>query len=182
MYLLYQDKTWPEKFDPPDGLVRCTICPLSGKRPNKFCPSWLEEFIPTRNLAEYETNECTMHLTNGNESKTVVPAEFRLWADRLGIETAPHQLDQTLVEIVHPKNKAVYYRLPNLKLEFQSIRFQADCDPNSATLNWFLNDHFLQKTSGKHEFLWQVAPGNFVLKAIKEDDENIWSQVEFEVK
>ena len=182
MYSLYQNKTWPEKYDPPEGLVRHPICPLSGKRPNKYCPSRLEEFITLRDLAEYEADECTMHLADGNRSKTVVPAEFRVWADQLGIESASHPVNQAVVEIVHPKNKAVYYRLPNLKPEFQSIRFQAESYPNSAILSWFLNDQFLQRTSGKHEFLWQVTPGNFVLKAVTGDDENIGSQVEFEVR
>lgn len=182
MYSLYQNKAWPEKYDPPEGMVKRVICPLSGKRPGKYCPSRLEEFIPLRDLPEYETDECTMHLADGNKSKTVVPAEFRVWADRLGIETASHPVDQAVVEIVHPKNKAVYYRFANLKPEFQSIRLQAESYPDSAALHWFLNDHFLRKTSGTHEFLWQVIPGNFVLKAVQEDDKNICSQVEFEVK
>jgi membrane carboxypeptidase/penicillin-binding protein PbpC len=182
MYSLYQNKTWPEKYDPPEGLVRYPICPLSGKRPNKHCPSRLEEFIPLRDLTEYEANECAMHLADGNKSKTVVPAEFRVWADQLGIESASHPVNQAVVEIVHPKNKAVYYRLPNLKPEFQSIRFQAESYPNSAILSWFLNDQFLQRTSGKHEFLWQVTPGIFILKAVQEGDRIVCSQVEFEVR
>jgi penicillin-binding protein 1C len=182
IYSLYQNKTWPEKHEPPDGLVKRDICPLSGKKPNRYCPSRLEEFILLRDLPEYESDECTMHLTDGNEKKTVVPAEFRVWADQLGIESAARPEDRAAVEIVHPKNKAVYYRLPNLKPEFQSIRFQAESCPNSFTLQWFINNQFLQKTSGKHEFLWQVTPGNFTLKAVQENDESVFSQVEFEVK
>jgi penicillin-binding protein 1C len=182
MFSLYQNKSWPERYDPPEGLVRVVICPLSGKKPGKYCPSRLEEFIPQRDLLEYETSECTMHLNAGEETKTVVPAEFRPWADQLGIETVTRSVSQSAVEIVHPGNKAVYYRMTNLKPEFQSIRFQAECYPDSATLLWFLNEHFLQKTYGKHEFLWQVVPGNFVLKAVREGDKNFCSQVEFEVR
>jgi penicillin-binding protein 1C len=182
MYSLYQHKSWPEKYDSPEGLVKLMICPLSGRKPSKYCPSRLEEFIPQRDLPEYQTSECTMHLNIGEETKTVVPAEFHPWADQLGIETVNRATGQPAVEIVHPKNKAVYYRLTNLKPEFQSIRFQANCYPDSVTLQWFLNDNFLRNTSGEHEFLWPVIPGNFVLKAVQEADKNICSQVEFVVR
>jgi len=182
MYSLYQNKEMPEKDSPPEGLVKIVICPLSGKKPGPYCPSRLDEIIPRRDLPDYQKSECTMHQFSSPPARIVVPTEFKKWAAPLGIEIASSPTaGQYRVEIVHPKNNAVYYRLPNVKPEFQSVRFQAECSPSSTSLWWFLNNQLIQKTINTHEFLWQVYPGHFELKVVMENNQEIFHKIEFEV-
>ncbi len=148
MYSLYQNKKLPEKIPPNQkDWSKLSSAPFLEKKPGPFCPSHLEEIIPLRDLADYEHSECHMHKpSSSTKARTVVPTEFKKWATPLGIEIIPSdQAAQPLVKIVHPQNRAVYYRLSNLRPEFQSIRFQAECSQPSVALRWLLNDQLLQK-------------------------------------
>ncbi|NOQ96623.1 MAG: penicillin-binding protein 1C [Calditrichae bacterium] len=183
MVQLYRGKPWPEDFSEPPGIARITICPLSGKKPNPACPSRIEELIPQRDLAEHESGQCEMHIRVSSSTKTIIPAEFRSWAEPLGYEVRYTETSAgEFIRILHPKDGATYYRLPNLAPEFQSIRIEAECANKQATIDWYLNGKLLRSTQNPHGFLWQISPGSFRLRSVINGDRNTSKEVSFNVK
>ncbi len=181
MSMLYNEKEYPEKFPQPEGLVRVAICPLSGKKPSEYCPTDIEELIPERDYTALK-HICDMHVKSGETISTMIPAKYRAWAEQIGLKTQAAESGQEQeFQIVNPKDGAVYYRLSNLKPEFQSIRFQLSCSDNEQNVEWFLNGHLIKTTSNDHTLLWNVKPGHFVLKAVSEE-KILSSGVEFEVR
>jgi penicillin-binding protein 1C len=183
MVQLYRNKAWPEAFVRPPGIARILICPLSGKKPNRACPSRMEEYITQQDLPEHEAGQCEMHISDGTSTQTVIPAEFRPWAEPLGYEV--RETDKSPVEILrilHPKDGATYYRLPNLAPEFQSIRLEAECTDKQAVLHWYLNGKLLKTTQNPHGFLWQVRPGSFKLTATIHGAKTRSKELNFNVK
>ncbi|UCF64823.1 MAG: penicillin-binding protein 1C, partial [bacterium] len=181
MYQLYRDREWPESFTMPPGIIRVTICPLSGKKPNSYCPSHMEEYIPERDYPSYLKGQCDMHLKSGAARKTVMPAEFKAWAEPLGYETRSPD-NQDVFQIIHPKDGTVYHRLPNLALEYQSLNIEADCQDPEVSIDWYLNGEFLRTTRGKHGFLWQIRQGNFTLIGYMPENQDKFKKVNFQVK
>jgi len=183
MFQLYRNKPWPEGISEPTGIARIIICPLSGKRPNPSCPSRIEELIPQRDLAEHEAGQCEMHIQGSSSTQTIIPAEFRSWAEPLGYEVRYTETSAgEFIRILHPKDGATYYRLPNLAPEFQSIRIEAECADKRATIHWYLNRKLLQTTRYPHGFLWQIRPGGYILSAVVNKNKTISEKVSFEVK
>ena len=181
MSMLYNRKEYPEKFPQPQGLARITICPLSGKKPSKYCPTSIEELIPERDLIA-SPEICDMHVKGEEVVSTVVPAKYQDWANQMGLKTQTRQPgEEQLFQIINPKDGAVYYRLSNLKPEYQSVRFQLNCPDGDQKVNWFLNGILIKTTSNNNTFLWTVHPGQFGLRAVSEEKE-LSSSIEFEVR
>ena len=83
------------KFKEPEGLVEVDICPLSGKRPNPFCPNRRKELF----IAGTEPREvCTMHRAvkiEGADSPrvyAVLPPELADWGREQGWPEPPLRL------------------------------------------------------------------------------------------
>jgi len=112
-----------------------------------------------------------------------LPEKYRKWGKNLGIKTPPDEYCQEQeFSISNPKDGVTYYRLSNLSPEFQSIKFELKRSNMEGKIEWILNGIQLQTTSKEHSFLWQVKPGSYKLKAISEDDNNLFDSVEFIVK
>ena len=176
-------RDYPESLPRPDSLVTVRICPLSGKKPGAACPAVVEEIIPVRDLKIWRSSECDMHINRDSKITTVVSARFKPWADKLGYETRyPEKAEVPNFRIVNPKDGAEYLRLPNLAPEYQSIRFQLDCADPKQTVHWYLNDALIHTTRDNHTFLWQVKPGNYRLKAVSENNQQIQDELHFSVR
>jgi penicillin-binding protein 1C len=183
MSSLYRYRDYPESLPRPDSLVTVRICPLSGKKPGAACPAVVEEIIPTRDLKTWQSEECDMHIARDDKITTVVSARFKPWADKLGYETRhPEKTEVPDFRIVNPKDGAEYLRLPNLAPQYQSIRFQLDRADPKQTVHWYLNDELIQTTRDNHTFLWQAKPGNYRLKAISENNQQIQDELHFSVR
>jgi len=182
MQLLYQKKPLPEKFLTPEGLIEVKVCPLSGKRPNLYCMRVIEEMIPEAAYEAYQDEECNIHIHQDGEMHTVLPPEYKIWTEDLGVKTLSSHQDSTSFSIINPKDGAVYYRLSNLSPEYQSIQFKINCSDHVQDIEWFLNGKLLGKTHSNHSFLWQIKPGNHRLAAICHQDTSLHSQIGFTVK
>jgi penicillin-binding protein 1C len=183
MMSLYDGKRWPSNIPQPEGLIRVPICPLSGKKPTVHCPTIVEELIPERDLATYQMASCDMHVQRGSESITVVPAQYRVWAEGLSIDIEQNvSAAQNDFKIVNPINGAIYHRFSNLASQYQSLHVKLDGSVKDHRVRWLLNDKLIRTTQGKHSFLWQIKPGDFILTAVSEGDQDRRSQVEFRVE
>jgi penicillin-binding protein 1C len=183
IYLLYRNREYPYPFPAPPGLLRVSLCPLSGQKPGPACPSRIEEWITERDTALYQQNLCTMHIPDGNNIKTVVPVDFKIWAEQLGLQTVRQEGRlPPAIEIIHPRDGAVYYRMSNLAPKFQSINMEARVRDENVRLEWFLNNQRLKETVGNHSFLWEIKPGQYTLQARITESEELSAAVHFQVK
>jgi len=183
MLLLYSDRDYPARDPLPEELTRVPICPLSGKRPNRYCPSSLEEIIPKEHLISYYKDSCTMHTKIKGQVHTVLPGRYKEWAEGFEAKNPDSEIKkEERFKIVKPQDGAIFYRLSNVKPEYQSIKIELATTEEEEKVNWFLNGKKLKETCRKHSFLWQIRPGKYVLQARAEKDKNLSSSVSFMVK
>jgi len=201
MMMLYGNRKWPSKFTMPEGLVKTSVCSLSGKRPNQNCPSIIEEIIPKRDLSSYQKESCGVHVCyaidvrNGllssdncsdehirQEVFTILPTKYQKWAEDLGIKKPQVPLQEEEFAISNPKNGAIYHRFSNLLPEYQSIKFELKDSIEDDSVKWFMNDIPLRTAHKEHSFLWQIKPGDYTLKAVSAKDKNLSDTVKFIVK
>jgi penicillin-binding protein 1C len=182
MLQLYSQKEYPVKYDIPPGIQKVPICPLSGKKPNEFCPNRIEEYITTADLVNYQKHSCDMHLEENNLVLSSVPVKYADWADEIGIDTKKNHDISSIFKIIHPKDGAIYQRLPNLAPGYQSIRIQLECSEQQEVVDWYLNNEYIKTTRLDHRFLWPAQPGSFELKAVGKNVDSMASLVKFEVE
>ncbi len=184
MLLLYHDQEPPVDFPVPEGVVKLSICPLSGKRPTAACPTRSEEWFPARDTIAYWQDSCRMHIQEKGKVKVVLPERFRQWAQQMGWEvkeTIQNEKAQ-LFRIVNPVDGSVYHRLPNLAASYQSVRFQLQCSHPGRMINWYLNDQLVGTTQNEHILLWQASPGEYHLRAEDAENPQVQDEVSFRVK
>jgi penicillin-binding protein 1C len=183
IHLLYSKKEYPDKKSLPEELTRVTICPLSGKRPNPACPSTIEEIIPKEFLASYNEDSCTMHIRKAGEIHTVLPERYKEWIEGFESRNENSEIKQEeRFKIIKPQDGAIFYRLSNVKPEYQSIEIELTTTQENEKVTWLLNDKKLKETSKKHSFLWQIEPGKYCLTAKSNTYKNISNSVNFIVK
>jgi penicillin-binding protein 1C len=183
MHLLYSKKRYPEKDTLPEKLTKVPICPLSGKRPNAYCPSIIEEIIPKEHLYSYYKDSCMMHTGNRGKLITVIPEKYKEWVEGLESKNTSREIrKEGEFQIVKPQNGAIFYRLSNVKPEYQSIEIELRTTENKEKVTWLLNGKELKKTLEEHKFLWQIKPGDYSLTARSIKDENLSSNINFTVK
>jgi penicillin-binding protein 1C len=182
MYQLYGKKDWPEKKPLPEELIKVPICPLSGKRPNGDCPSLLEEIIPKKSLASYNKDSCDIHTFDKGQVYTVLPGKYKEWAQGFEAKNPSSKIKkEERFKIIRPQEGAIFYRLSNVKPEYQSLKIELTTTEKEK-VNWFLNGKPLKETLKEHSFLWQIKPGKYCLTATSDKDKNLSSSVSFTVK
>lgn len=183
MHLLYSKKDYPEKEPLPEELTQVPICPLSGKRPNRSCPSTIEEIIPKENLTSYYKDSCNMHANDKGKVHTVLPGRYKEWAEGLEAKNTAREIKQEeRFKIIKPQDGAIFYRLSNVKPEYQSIKIELITTEKEEKVTWFLNEKLLKETFKEHNFLWQIKPGEYCLIARSDKDKNLSSCINFTVK
>jgi penicillin-binding protein 1C len=183
MHLLYSKKDYPEKESLPEELTRIPICPLSGKRPSCSCPSTIEEIIPRENLASYYKDSCDMHTHSKGEAHTVLPGRYEEWAEGFESKNKNREIKQEeRFKIIKPQDGAIFYRLSNVKPEYQSIEIKLTTTQENEKVTWLLNDKKLKETSKNNSFLWQIEPGEYCLTAKSNTYKDISNSVNFIVK
>jgi penicillin-binding protein 1C len=175
-------------FERPDGLVRLTICALSGLLPSPDCPYTRDEWfiagtqphladttyrrIPidtaTRRLADESTPV-------ERRSEIVVldlPPSARNWAHTQGISlfsdfTLPAQAADTApLAITSPAANSIYRITTSLPPENQRIQFQASSTIQLSDVTLWLDDVPLTTfPSPPYEFWWTLAAGQHTLWA-----------------
>jgi len=183
MHLLYSKKDYPEKGPLPEELTMIPICPLSGKRPNHNCPSTIEEIIPKDCLASYYKDSCSMHTNYNGKVHTVLPGRYKEWAEGFEARNTARDIRQEeRFKIIKPQDGAIFYRLSNVKPEYQSLEIELTTTEKKEKVTWSLNGKKLKETFKEHRFLWQIKPGEYCLTARSNKDKNLSSSINFIVK
>jgi penicillin-binding protein 1C len=182
MLLLYSKKDYPVKEPIPEELTRVPVCPLSGKRPNHYCPSSLEEIIPKEYLISYYKDSCTMHTQSKGQIHTVLPDKYEEWVEGFEAKNPASEIKKEEgFKIVKPQDGAIFYRLSNVKPEYQSLEIKLTTTEEEK-VNWFLNGEKLKETFNNHNFLWQIKPGEYCLTATSSKNKDLSNSVNFIVR
>jgi len=150
MLLLEKDND-PVDFPEPPGLVKMAICPLSGLSPHPHCPGRKDEIF-----------------IQGTEPKAVCPLPHSGFPAtgsrpaRRAMSAGPSSL-----RILFPHDGDVFKLDPILRKKFQflklRVRIPDEADIRSVT--WWVNGRNIGQTSAPYVKAWNLAPGDYILKA-----------------
>jgi penicillin-binding protein 1C len=151
--LLLNAKDPPPPFAEPRGLVRRSICPLSGRLARASCPGKMNEiFIP------------------GTEPREVCwtshGAEAGLGLTTASISEAPSRPEPVL-RIVFPRDGGVFKIDPVLRKDYQMLGFRAERSGAAGhkTIEWWVNGRMAGTSASPSGYSWKLAPGSYTIKA-----------------
>jgi penicillin-binding protein 1C len=142
-------------FAEPKGIVTSAVCPLSGLKPNEFCPGVVNEvFIEGTEPREV----CTHHQKN---PAVIVTAE-----ERNG-EPVPSRF-----AITFPRDGDIFKLDPVLRKEHQRIKLRAvlPATKEPARIEWWINGDKVGEAGPPFSIFWNLRPGSFTIKATAVSD------------
>jgi penicillin-binding protein 1C len=145
-------------FPSPSGMVRRSICALSGLKPTAACPSVVEEYFYPEDLAEYESHPDTFYQSisaDGKQYRLNLPAEYNEW-----LASQPRsQLIPSTLKILSPNEGAYFLVSPK---QTQRLEFKLTGVENQS-VEWRLNGETIAVNSSNSLF-WQLRPGTWTLE------------------
>jgi len=147
-----------EILPPPPDLHEETICALSGKRANPWCPTRVKEWV-----SDVRQAPCDWHERTDDGVVEVYPPEYRAWSGpRVSravpdVRAAGTPRDARL-DIANPPSGAVYSIDPTLRREFQSIPLRA-ITGRPTTLTWLVDGAPVGTASSELTVAWPLAAG-----------------------
>jgi len=147
-----------EILPPPADLHEETICALSGKRANPWCPTRVKEWV-----GDVRQAPCDWHERTDDGVVEVYPPEYRAWSGpRVSravpdVRAAGTPRDARL-DIANPPSGAVYSIDPTLRREFQSIPLRA-ITGRPTTLTWLVDGAPVGTASSELTVAWPLAAG-----------------------
>ena len=167
----------PEAFPPPVGLVKRSICALSGARPTPACPSVVQEYLYPEDLGEYDRRSDPFYQTvtdsKGKQTyRLKLPPEYNEW---LAMQPLPAAADG--LSILSPRNGDVFALEAGANDSIQRLQFKL-AGASTQTVEWRLNGQLLPSQSTNSVF-WVPKPGSWTLE-VKSGDER--DRVQFDVQ
>lgn len=151
--LLLNAKDPPLPFAEPWGLVRRSICPLSGRLARASCPGRMDEIF----ISGTEPREVcwTFHGAGAGPGLTTA-----------SVSEAPSRPEPVL-RIVFPRDGGVFKIDPVLRKDYQMLGFRADRSgaAGQRTIEWWINGRMAGTSVSPSGFSWKLAPGSYTIKA-----------------
>jgi len=147
-----------EILPPPPDLHEETICALSGKRANPWCPTRVKEWV-----SDVRQAPCDWHERTDDGVVEVYPPEYRAWSGPAVSRAAPDVRAAATprdarLDIANPPSGAVYSIDPTLRREFQSIPLRA-ITGRPTTLTWLVDGAPVGTASSELTVAWPLAVG-----------------------
>jgi penicillin-binding protein 1C len=147
-----------EILPPPPDLHEETICALSGKRANPWCPTRVKEWV-----SDVRPAPCDWHERTEDGVVEVYPPEYRAWSGPRVSRTVPEMgaaatPRDARLDIANPPSGAVYSIDPTLRREFQSIPLRA-ITGRPTTLTWLVDGAPVGTASSERTIAWPLAAG-----------------------
>ncbi len=179
---------------PPADIIQATVCAVSGKIPNSFCPATVPTlFIPGKSPIDVCDVHQQIHVDERTGLRRSRPVDgatrnevFEVWSSdllalfekaglprRLPPPYAPgEQIDDRpeagrAPQIVSPLPGGEY-AVPVKEAAREEIPLIAVVPADAATLYWFLDESYLGRSARGKAFFWKPRPGSFVLRATDE--------------
>lgn len=166
----------PQPFATPEGMVKRSICAISGLKPTSACPYIVQEYFYQRDLKNYENNLDTFYESisdqKNDQSQLNLPSEYNEW-----LATQPDSnLMPTNLKILSPRNGDIFlWESSNNKK--QKLKFQLGGEINQS-VEWWLNGEKLA-TNSSNSLFWDLQPGLWTLEI---RNGKITDKVKFQVK
>lgn len=176
MMLHLHQQQEPKPFAPPVGMVQRPICALSGARPTAVCPTIVQEFLFTDDLAEYDRQSDSFYQTVTDQTgrsqvRLQLPAEYTEW-----LAMQPSAMIDRSLRISSPRQGDIFLLEANPAVA-QKLAFKLTDRPNQS-VEWRLNGKLLAKNQTDAVF-WVPQPGNWTLQVT---GDGIRDRVNFQVQ
>ena len=165
-------------FQPPPGLVRMAICPLSGGAHTPLCPTAVDEWFASGTQPE----PCAVHQEIAIDRRTglragpscpparvvhevfaVLPPQFDRWS-QAHLPQPPPLLTQpnTQLAIDEPADGAIYQRDSQLPDAVQQVSLSAH---GASPIRWQVDGRPLPQTQSGERRFWTPSPGRHRIRA-----------------
>ncbi len=189
--------------EPFDDLVEVDVCTESGYRASVYCDNANKELVPSLGV---RSNPCPFHRqifldaneqyrVNGNcypmedmvaKNWFVLPPtiEFYYTYSNPNYKELPpyldhcSQMDTQLMEFIYPKKGEAILLPKDLGKPIKDIVLQLAHQQSNAMVFWYLDETFVGKTQGFHEFTLNVEPGDYTLTAVDQEGNRIQQKVQ----
>jgi penicillin-binding protein 1C len=168
----------------PDGLVRRTICALSGMPANPACPVRSREWVPS----DAGSPACSWHHQSDEGLLIVWPARYRTWASEHGLlmdlargtlarseadpdhpatmETPARGAEPARpIAIVNPPPGAIYLIDPTLRAEFQTLPLRAMLVVGTGRVEWSVDGRLVGTADADVPVMWPLSSGRHRVQA-----------------
>lgn len=149
MLLLEKDRD-PQEFPVPGGLVKKTICPLSGLLPTARCPGKKDEIF-IRGTEPMDA--CGLSHDGG-----------AVMGIRAAVPAPSHAAGA--LRILVPQEGDVFKLDPILRKKYQSLtlRVKVPRDVGIGSVTWWVNGREVGPAEAPFSKTWSLAPGSYVIK------------------
>lgn len=139
-------------FNPPENIIRCSVCPDSGQKAGPYCPGRIEEIFIE---GTEPRTVCPLHPPE--RTRTSLPPSFPYPRDKTRPEPEPR--------VAFPADGDVFMIDPVLKGEYQKLTLRAFIPENDPVekVEWWINDSLAGTTGYPFRFTWKLEPGSYII-------------------
>jgi penicillin-binding protein 1C len=151
--LLLNAKNPPPPFAEPRGLLRRSICPLSGLLARASCPGRMDEIF----VSGTEPREVCWIFHGAGAGPGLTTASVSGVSSRR----------DPVLRIIFPRDGSIFKIDPVLRKEYQTIGLKAHPSgvDGSGTIEWWVNGRMAGTSASPSGFSWKLEPGSYTIKA-----------------
>jgi len=163
-------KDWTKgDIEIPAGIVKRTVCPLSGELVTDRCPDAVEEFFGEYNVP---VKQCSYHIKENGELKIKYPELFKQWALRNNPEINITIKKDRKKWISFPQNGDFFYISDAISMKDQQITFEVMGYRPGESVDFFLDNTLYASIIYPETILWTLQRGEHTL-ALKSNGKDI---------
>jgi len=153
-------KNWTKgDLEIPKGIVKQTICPLSGELVSEDCPDAVEEYFDENNLPE---KQCTFHFRKNDMLKIKYPEIFTNWALKNNPENKIVIKKDRKKWISFPQNGDFFYISEAISKENQQITFEVMGFKPGEILEFYLDGKLFKEIVYPETIIWPLQIGDHI--------------------
>lgn len=168
--ILALQKDWTKGgLEPPEGIIKHMICPLSGELVSEHCPDAVEEYFDEDH---HPQSYCSWHVRQGEQVTVNYPELYRSWAQKNtpGQLMDIHQAEKKRISF--PQQGDFFYISAAIPLTDQQINFEVMGFDRGETVSYYLDGKLYRRVPFPQFPMWQLQKGDHKL-TIKLDEQTI---------
>lgn len=171
-------KDWTVGAAPvPPGIVKRTVCALSGELAGPHCPHRVEEFYEESNASEAV---CSYHVMEDGRLRIQYPELYRKWASRVQPDEITEIAVASTRRISFPQHRDFFYISDAIPRQDQQINFQVMGFQPGEQGELYLNNRLLTRFTAPVQVPWRLERGDYKLELKQEG--TIVDSIEFLVR
>jgi len=151
-------KDWTQGgLEMPNGIVRRTVCALSGELASPLCPDTVDEYFDERHLP---SGSCSWHRNEDGQVRTIYSELYRKWANqanpsnRIGIDPMKEK------GISFPQPGDFFYISDAVPVSQQQITFEVVGFVPGEPIDYYIDGVFYKKEKFPKFPFWQLQKGD----------------------